>query len=366
MTRGRLQPGLPRSTGAGRQTFGRELHSMHGPRTRIIRVSSTETHKVPGYRAPPRGEDAELDAVSDALRAADPAGEKFAAVLRETYDQLYDGQRTGRYRWDQLLKTEKTFMGTLVEMNLHRAFLFEDGARMDYRIAGVEVDCKFSQSLGGWMIPPEAYEEQHVVLLVWASEEANRWEAGVVRVRNNEDFLGRENRDRKRALTPVGESTVRWLFQQPALPENLLLHIDDETRERIFNPRPGGRTSGQEKINMLFRLVQRRIINRASVLTVAQQQDSMKRARDARLPRNLGKEGILVLGHQEEDPRVAGALGLPVPRKGDFISARVVPATTNSPGPVAEIGGGLWRLADAKDPVVAAPIAARASRQSSD
>lgn len=341
---------------------------MSTPRSRVARRSVTEPHRLSGHAPPARGTDPELDAVFDALRAADPDGSLFAAVLRETYDQLYDGQRTGRYRWEQLLKTEKTFMGTLVEINLHRAFLFADGERMDYRIAGVEVDCKFSQSLGGWMIPPEAYDGQHVVLLVWASEIERRWEAGVVRVRNDDLFLGRQNRDGKRPLTPVGESAVRWLFDRPTLPENLLLHIDEATRERIFNPRGerGRQPSGQEKINMLFRLVQRRIVNRASVLTVAQQRDSPKRARDARLPRNLGNEGILVLGHQENDPLVAAALGLPVPRKGEFVSARVVRAEPQYQGAVAVIRGEPWRLAEADDPVVPAPMMPRVSRRSDD
>lgn len=341
---------------------------MPDPRKRVTRTSSTSRHNVPGYAPPPRGADPELDSVFDALRAADPTGAKIAAVLRETYDQLYDGQRTGRYSWDQLLKTEKTFMGTLVEINLHREFLFEDGLRMDYRISGVEVDCKFSQSLGGWMIPPEAYEEQHVVLLVWANEAANRWEAGLVRVRNDDLFLGRPNRDRKRPLTPIGESEVRWLYDRPSLPENLLLHIDAETRARIFDPVPGRKrqASGQEKINMLFRLVQRRIVNRASVLTVAQQRDSPKRARDARLPRNLGNEGILVFGHQERDPVVAQALGLSRPEKGEFISGRVFPAEPHFGGPVAEIEGRRWRLAVEADPVVAAPLMPRVSRRAED
>ena len=49
---------------------------------------------------------------------------KVAKVLRRTYDMLLDGQHTGRYRWDQLLKTEKTHFGTLVEINLQRAFGF--------------------------------------------------------------------------------------------------------------------------------------------------------------------------------------------------------------------------------------------------
>src|SRR3954470_11345477 len=100
--------------------------------------------------------DEELRGVADAIRSLDPSGLRTAQVLRDTLDQLYDGQRTGRYRWDQLFKTEKTHCGTLVEINLHREFKFQNGAKLDYRIAGADVDCKYSQSIGAWMIPPEA------------------------------------------------------------------------------------------------------------------------------------------------------------------------------------------------------------------
>lgn len=75
--------------------------------------------------------------------------------LRATYDMLLDGQHTGRYRWDQLYKTEKTHFGTLVEINLQREFGFADGQSMDFVIQGTDVDCKYAQSLGEWMIPPE-------------------------------------------------------------------------------------------------------------------------------------------------------------------------------------------------------------------
>jgi Restriction endonuclease NaeI len=306
-------------------------------------------------KPPASGDDPELDAVEAALRRLDPAGERTADVLRETYDQLYDGQRTGRFRWEQLRKTEKTYMGTIVEINLHREFAFEDGLRMDYRIAELDVDCKFSQTVGGWEIPPEAYEGRHLCLLLSADDYASRWHAGLVRA--DPSLLGSPNRDRKRKLLARGLQHVRWLHRTAPLPENLLLHIDDATRDRILDPVPAARraASGQAKINMLFRLVQRRIVNRASVLTVAQQKDALKRARDARLPRHLGHEGILVLGHQERDPIVAAELGLPRPRKGEFVSARVVPAEPEFGGPTAEIEGRRWRLAEAADAVTPAP-----------
>jgi hypothetical protein len=169
----------------------------------------------------------------------------------------------------------------------------EDGRKMDYPVAGIEVDCKFSARLGGWMLPREAYLKGHLCLVIWADEDYNRFEAGLVRAiprsprlaaDAEDDLLGPENQDRKRTLTPWGESRIRWLYSSPKLPENLLLHIDAATRNRILTATsPGRRTrSGQAKINMLSRLVQRQLVNRGSVLTVGQQKDAPKRARDAR------------------------------------------------------------------------------------
>lgn len=345
---------------------------MADRRSRARRRNPTTPHSLPAYDAPTPTEDRQLDLVAQAILARDTTGEILGDVLRETYDQLYDGQRTGRWSPDQLRKTEKTHMGTLVEINVHKAFDFNDGQEMDYEIAGVEVDCKFAARLGGWMLPREAYTREHLCLVIWASEEHSRWEAGLVRATprspglapdEDDDLLGAENQDRKRTLTPFGESRIRWLYDEPTLPENLLFHIDEATRTAIFDPDGTGRASGQAKINMLFRLVQQRLVNRASVLTVAQQKDSPKRARDARLPHNLGNEGILVLGHQEHDPLVASALGLPVPTKGDFVSARVVPAESAWDGPAAEIAGERWRIARPGDPVVAAPLMPRVSRR---
>jgi hypothetical protein len=84
----------------------------------------------------------ELDAVETELYRIDRTGDQFAKVLRDNFDQLYDGQHSGRWNYDQLHKTEKTHMGTLVEINLQREFGFTDGDSTDYRIAGIEVDCE--------------------------------------------------------------------------------------------------------------------------------------------------------------------------------------------------------------------------------
>src|SRR5713226_8073210 len=133
------------------------------------------------YGPPPGGADPELDAVHAELCRQDPTGDTVARVLRDTLDQLYDGQHSGRWKYEQLRKTEKTHMGTLVEINLHRQFGFDDGDATDYRIAGIEVDCKYSMSYGGWELPPEA--TGHLCLVITANDADSSWTAGLVRVR---------------------------------------------------------------------------------------------------------------------------------------------------------------------------------------
>ncbi len=317
----------------------------------------------PLFHHPSDDPDIELDAVESELYRLDPTGDQVATVLRDTLDQLYDGQRTGRWKYDQLHKTEKTYMGTLVEINLHRQFGFRDGDTTDYRIAGIEVDCKYSMADGGWELPPEAID--HLCLLITADDEMSTWSAGLIRVRA-EYLRGKPNRDAKRQLSASGRSHARQLWPRHGrLAENLFLHMDPRIRQRIFSAKgKRGGQHGQARTNELFRSVQRRIIRRAEVATVAQQDDFMKRARGNGGARTaLRSEGILVLGHQDSDPLVASALGLPVPRKGEFVSARVVPAYPDRDDAAAVISGRSWALARSGDPHAPAPLIPRRANE---
>ena len=181
--------------------------------------------------------DQELHVVRDHLFRAALEGERFSKVLRATIDQLLDGENAGRYDWNDLHKTEKTHAGTLVEINLQREFGFDDGHDMDYQIAGLEVDCKFSQKAYGWMIPPEALDE--ICLVVWADDQKSAWSAGLFRasrekLAEHEGKTRKGNRDGKYRLTRAHRSMVQWLWESEPLQENLLLHIDAATREAIY------------------------------------------------------------------------------------------------------------------------------------
>lgn len=288
--------------------------------------------------------DAELETVASYIRSIPRVHERIARVLRSTYDQIYDGANTGRYRWDQLRKTEKTHFGSLVEINLQREFDFSDGTILDFSIAGTEVDCKFSQDNYAWMFPVEAIG--HVCLVITANDSTARWSAGLLRVAD--DHLGRPNRDRKRRLTSEGRDAVMWLWQDKPFPPNVLLQVPASIAEAILAP-----SSGQQRINQLFRLVQRQIVPRGTVATVAQQRDYMKRVRYNGGARDqLRDEGIVIFGDYGSHGRLARELGLPVPSEGEFVSARLAPA---EPGTGVEIDGGWWRLATENDPQTTAP-----------
>lgn len=293
--------------------------------------------------------DSELEAVHAALLAEDPQGFRTANVLRQTLDQLYDGQHTGRYRWDQLFKTEKTHCGTLVEINMQREFRFADGGILDFRISGHEVDCKYSQSFGGWMIPKEAHGQ--LCLVVTADDVKSRWSAGVVRARPEWLNLG-ENRDAKVTLkAEFRDQHVQWLHREAALPPNILLSLPSQDVAAVFKSR-----SGQQRVDELFRRAQGRRIGRGVVATVAQQSDYMKRVRGNGGSRSrLAPEGILLLGDSRAHRVIAVSLGLPLPEKGETVSVRVVEADPLGQDRTVLISGRHWRVARPEDPVTSAP-----------
>jgi hypothetical protein len=296
--------------------------------------------------------DPEVQIVAEELASQDRDGTKIAKVLRQTYDMLLDGQHTGRYRWDQLYKTEKTHFGTLVEINLQREFNFADGTAMDFSICGIDVDCKFSQDLGDWMIPPEAVGR--IILGLWASDEQGKWSIGVVRASDRLLSSARGNRDLKRRLTAAGKATVTWIFKDRPLPENALLRIPPADVQRIFTCSE----HGTKRVDMLFRLAQQRLISRTVVATVARQEDYMKRVRGNGGSRSsLRPEGIVIIGQYESHRRVAQALVVAVPGPGESVSVQLARRQSRHIGrPFTTLDGVDWVVASPDDPVEMAPV----------
>ncbi|MFJ6381709.1 NaeI family type II restriction endonuclease [Kitasatospora sp. NPDC092039] len=292
--------------------------------------------------------DAEIQAVKAALYVLDPTGQTMGRVIRETIDQLLDGQRMGRWDYEQLHKTEKTHLGTLVEINIYKEFKLAEGKKADYLISGIEVDCKYAKGIGKWEIGPELVG--CICLVITADDKAGTWRAGLVRA-SEEHLRSTENRDRKRRLNTVGVAAVSWLWGgENRLAPNQLLRMDTEKRTRIMSAKSKAKDQhGQARINQLFIECQREVIRRVTLETVGHGlKDPLKRARSNGGARDyLRRLGILVLGHQEGDPVVARMLGLEIPDKGEFISVQVIPAPEpRDKRPAALIQGSYWVAAD--------------------
>ncbi|MDP0398837.1 NaeI family type II restriction endonuclease [Tsukamurella strandjordii] len=327
--RRRVHPAAPTTTNRPRKSTG-----PRAPRTKS--------------RPPTADQDFDLWRVRQELLNLDPTGAHFAASIREAFDQAYDGQRTGRWDVTQLAKTEKTHIGTLIEIWLQRELAFEDGDNLDFAIAGIDVDCKWSQNLYEWEIPLEMYAERNeIALVVWANEDTSRWAAGLIRI--SEPILrATGNQDRKRKLNDDGADSILWVFREMPMIRNVL----NDRRE--LATRLANQTSGQSAVNLLFREVQGELISQATIATAAQQIDPSKRARDAR--KDLAPEGIVILGPYQAHAEIATDLGLPRPGRSQFVSARVTPSSVGDDRPSASIDGTYWRVATGTDQVVHAPL----------
>jgi hypothetical protein len=307
----------------------------------------------------------EILAVAEWFRERDPSGVVMAEVIRDSIDILLDGQRTGRWCYGHLSKTEKTHLGTVIEIELQKEWDISDDGPLDYAIAGIPVDCKYSAQFGNWQIPREMYRrieegvhigQNHIALLVWADERSRTWRAGLIRITARR-LGGGKNQDKKRTLRPDALGGIYWIWPAtPPLPENTLLELPEAERAAIFAfPK-----SGQARINELLRRVQLKTLRRTVILTVAQQDDGLKRPRDAR--NDLRCEGILVFGHEKAHHRVARDLGVDrrstvdhLPEKGEFVAARVRRVEADDPRPKTLLEKSYWAIAGASDPPAPGP-----------
>ena len=269
-------------------------------------------------RAPSPPADREIALIEARLRRLDPTGERWAAVVRHTYDMIYNGAETGRYRWDQLMKTEKTHFGTLFEINAQREFQFEGGADLDYSIGGIDVDAKWSQDMGRWMMPPEVFDK--IALVATGSDPDSSWSLGLVRVLP-EYRSEKTNRDKKSTLNSAGRDAVKWIWRDAPMPSNVLLQLPRETVDFIFDNK-----FGTQRVDRLFRAAEGRLVHRNIVRTVAMQLDDQKRVRyNGGARSSLRDEGFLILSGKYHG-HLAEELGLPVPSQLQYVSMRVVPS----------------------------------------
>lgn len=259
-----------------------------------------------------------LSALGDEIErragGAEALSEKFAAMLRQCVDDVIMTPKTSRRSYDELEKTEKTYIGTRVEIEL-RAMLRLPKGKLDTVILGHDVDIKNTMG-SNWMIPTEAID--HPCILVAADEVRAKCYLGLIVARPAYLTLG-QNKDSKKSLSAQGFADIYWLLRDHPYPANFWRTVPPDTIDRIFAGK-----SGNQRMATLFREVQGAPITRDVVEAVAQQQDFMRRIRSDKgrgTRDHLAQEGILLLSGNFDAPLIA-ALGLPYCSGSEFVSYR--------------------------------------------
>ncbi len=272
--------------------------------------SATVSNRGGGVEA-----DRGIDAVAEELLArADPVAETFGELTRRAIDEVLDGPRTGRFDFVELEKTEKTYVGTKLEIVLRSALEFERGPQRDLEIRGEPVDVKWSMT-SAWMIPPESRGE--IALCIGGLRKLNEFQVGLVRcVSEHVKWPGTGGqRDKKGGLTPAGRAAMRLLVPPTLLPANFVFAMNPAVRHAAMSE-----PTIQRRVTRLFQEVPYTPIPRDALRTIAKTEgDPVRRVRqDAHAGDPLG--GLIVLSHQSGGNAVLQALGHRPLEPGEFMA----------------------------------------------
>jgi hypothetical protein len=251
-------------------------------------------------------DDPGLDAVfGDLSRRADPVEDTFGGLIRRAIDEVLDGPRTGRFDFYDLEKTEKTYVGTKLEIVLRTALDFARGPQRDLEISGEPVDVKWSMS-SVWMIPPESRGE--IALCLGGRRKLTEFEVGLVRCTDqnvNWPLPGRGQRDKKGTLTAAGRAAMRHIVPPAPLPPNFVAAMDPAVRAAAMSEE-----TIQRRVTSLFKQLPYTPIPRDAVRTIAMTEgDPMRRLRqDDHAGDPL--DGLIVLSRADGGNAVLAALGI--------------------------------------------------------
>lgn len=228
--------------------------------------------------------DPDLQKVSQYIRsvAGPSVQEFFAALVRQAIDEVLDGPRTGRYLVSSLTKTEKTYVGTKIEIILKNALDLPSGSQLDLVVSGVEFDIKWSQD-SSWMIPGEyvngtKYARPPLCLFL-GTDRAGGQVLNVALGRPIKVLPG-VNRDGKRTLTFANLSAQSpdapdVLVRRGHLPRTFLSKLPAAALSNIMAEK-----KGHPRVQQLLKETIGQIIPREAVEAMAQQKDAMRRIRE--------------------------------------------------------------------------------------
>lgn len=241
---------------------------------------------------------------------------KVPHIFRQAVDEVVDAPRTSRFTLDELEKTEKTYLGTKVEILLRNLLSLPKGQMLDLSVDGIEVDIK-NTTQRNWTIPLESHNRPAVLLRF--DERRAICDVGLVVVRPEYLNAG-QNRDSKKTLSQTGITNIWWLLHRQPYPPNFWEVLPAAERREIFS---AGKAAS--RLAALFEKIQRTPISRLQVQAVAQQHDYMKRLRRNGGARDiLLAKGIVLLSGRSEGALIK-ALELPSVTSEEFISLTPAP-----------------------------------------
>lgn len=232
-------------------------------------------------------------------------------LLRQAFDEVIDAPRTSRFTLGETEKTEKTYVGTKVEILIRNYLGVPKGAILDMLVDGEEIDIKNTTGRD-WMLPKEVLNRP--ALLVRSSEKTALCDVGVVICRPEYLRLS-TNQDGKGQLLAAQHVNIWWILRKHPYPPNFWEVLSVADRNEIMLAR-----GGTNRIAALFEKVQGRPISRQQVSALAQQHDYMKRIRRNGGARDiLAPKGIALLWGQR-DRALIEQLDLGAVTADEFIS----------------------------------------------
>lgn len=220
-----------------------------------------------------------VEALLKAAGGLPKLSQEVPQIIRKAIDEVIDAPRTNRFTLADTEKTEKTYLGTKIEILLRAYLGLPKGNVLDLSIGGVETDIKNTMG-GNWTIPQEAFG--HPCLLLKENERTAQCSVGLIIARDAYLNPG-TNRDAKRSFSAAGLQNVWWLLKDHPYPPNFFEMMPLKQRQAIMNA--GG---GTARLAALFEAVLEKPISRVIVQAIAQQDDYMKRVR-----RNGGARDVL-------------------------------------------------------------------------
>ncbi|MEN3930557.1 NaeI family type II restriction endonuclease [Microvirga sp. W0021] len=240
---------------------------------------------------------------------------KIPPIFRQAVDEVIDAPRTNRFTIDELEKTEKTYLGTKVEILLRNLLKLPKGNILDLSIEGVEVDIK--NTIGqNWTIPLESYNRP--AILTKFDEKKAICSFGVIYIRPEYLNVGK-NRDSKRSISITGKNNIWWILKDYPYSKNFWETIPESEINFIISS-----GKGTLRIATFFEKIQGVPISRQCIHDIAQQNDYMKRIRKNGGARDILNPKKIAILWGKKDRTLIAELGLPILKDDEFISYKAI------------------------------------------